>query len=79
MLEWVAMPSCRGIFPTQGSNPGIQHYRWVIFLSEPPGKHLDCPKCEVIAVLIEWLGYFPYWKGVISVLKEGRELFRLIP
>ena len=29
ILEWVAMPSSRGIFPTQGSNPGILHCRQV--------------------------------------------------
>ena len=27
-LEWVAMPSSRGIFPTQGSNPGLLHCGW---------------------------------------------------
>ena len=26
----------QGIFQTQGSNPGLPHYRWI--LSEPPGK-----------------------------------------
>ena len=27
ILEWVAMPFSRGIFPTQGSNPGLPHCR----------------------------------------------------
>ena len=27
ILEWVAMPSSRGIFPTQESNPGLPHCR----------------------------------------------------
>ena len=31
LLEWVAIPFSRGIFPTQGSNPG---------LPEPLGKPL---------------------------------------
>ena len=27
ILEWVAFPFFRGIFPTQGLNPGLQHYQ----------------------------------------------------
>ena len=27
ILEWVAMPSSRGIFPTQGSNPCLLHWQ----------------------------------------------------
>ena len=30
ILEWVAMPSSRGIFPTQGSNPGLLNCRWIL-------------------------------------------------
>ena len=26
------------IFPTQGSNPGLPHCRWILKTSEPPGK-----------------------------------------
>ena len=29
ILEWVAVPSSRRIFPTQGSNPGLPHCRWI--------------------------------------------------
>ena len=32
------MPSSRGIFPTQGSNPGLWHYRWILYHSLPPRK-----------------------------------------
>ena len=28
----------QGIFPTQGSNPGILHCRWILYSLEPPGK-----------------------------------------
>ena len=28
----------KGIFQTQGSNPDLPHYRWLLLLSEPPGK-----------------------------------------
>ena len=31
ILEWVAMPSSQGIFPTQGSNPGLLHCRWILY------------------------------------------------
>ena len=27
----------QGIFPIQGSNPGLLHYKWILLLSEPPG------------------------------------------
>ena len=30
ILEWVAMPP-RGIFPTQGSNPGLPHCRQILY------------------------------------------------
>ena len=29
----------QGIFPTQGSNPGLPRCRWILYhLSHPPGK-----------------------------------------
>ena len=31
ILEWVSMPSSRGIFPTQGSNPALPYCRWILF------------------------------------------------
>ena len=31
ILEWVAMPSLQGIFPTQGSNPGLLHFRQILY------------------------------------------------
>ena len=30
ILEWVAFPFSRGIFPTQGLNPGLVHCRWIL-------------------------------------------------
>ena len=30
MLEWVAFPFSRGIFPTQGSNPSLLHCRQIL-------------------------------------------------
>ena len=37
-LEWVAMPSSRGIFPTQGLNPGLLHCRQILYHPSHPGS-----------------------------------------
>jgi len=37
ILEWVAIPFSRGIFPTQGSNLDVPHCRQTLPF-EPPGK-----------------------------------------
>ena len=29
--EWVAVPFCKGIFSTQGSNPGLPHCWWILY------------------------------------------------
>ena len=31
ILEWVACSLLQGIFPTQESNPGLPHYRWILY------------------------------------------------
>ena len=31
----------QGIFPTQGSNPGLLHCRQTLLPSEPPGKYIS--------------------------------------
>ena len=31
ILEWVAFPLSRGIFPTQGSNPGLLVYKQILY------------------------------------------------
>ena len=31
ILEWAAFPFSRGIFPTQGSNPGLPYCRWSLY------------------------------------------------
>ena len=30
ILEWVAFPFSKGIFPTQGSKPGLPPCRWIL-------------------------------------------------
>ena len=43
ILEGVAMPSSRGIFPTQGSNLHLLHSRWIsFFTAESLGKPNPC-------------------------------------
>jgi len=32
LLEWVAVPFSRGIFSTQGLNPGLLHCRQILYL-----------------------------------------------
>ena len=38
ILEWVAIPFSRGIFPTQGLNPGFLQWQVDFWPSEPTGK-----------------------------------------
>ena len=45
----------QGIFPTQGSNPGLLHCRRILLLSEPPGK----PKKTGVGCLSLLQGIFP--------------------
>jgi len=52
ILEWVAMPSSRGIFPTQGSNPGLLHCRQILCQLSQQGS----PR------ILEWVGY-PFSRG----------------
>ena len=40
ILEWVAFPFSRGIFPTQGLNPGLPHCRRILYqLSHKGSQH----------------------------------------
>ena len=45
ILERVAFPFSRGIFPTQGSNPGLPHCRWILYQL----SHQGSPR------ILEWL------------------------
>ena len=40
ILEWVAMPSSKGIFLTQGLNPGLLHCRWILYQLSYQGSPL---------------------------------------
>ena len=47
ILEWVAFPFSRGIFPTQGSNPGLPHYGQILYQL----SHKGSPRT------LEWVTY----------------------
>ena len=55
ILEWVPFPNTgvgslsllQGIFPTQGSNPGLLHCRWILFQL----SHKGSPR------ILEWVAY----------------------
>ena len=38
ILEWVAFPFFRGIFPTQGQNPGLLHFRQILYQLSQHGR-----------------------------------------
>ena len=43
VMEWVSMPSSRGIFVTQGSNPGSPALAGEFLTTRPPGKSFSFP------------------------------------
>ena len=52
ILEWVAFPFSRGIFPIQGSNPGLQHCRQTLYQL----SHKGSPR------MMEWVAC-PFSRG----------------
>ena len=73
ILEWVAMPSSRGIFPIQGLNPGLPHCRWIPYQSEPLGK----PKNTGVGSLALLQGIFLTQESNQGLLHCGRILYQL--
>ena len=49
ILEGVAFPFCRGIFPTQGSNPGLPHCRWMLYQL----SHQGSPICTDPTIIMK--------------------------
>ena len=47
ILEWVAFPFSRGIFPTQGSSPGLPHCRRILYQL----RHMGSPR------ILKWVAY----------------------
>ena len=52
ILEWAAIPSLQGIFPTQGSNPGLPHGRQILYcLSHQRSPRIINMECSFISAL----------------------------
>ena len=62
IMEWVAMPSSREIFPSQGSNPGLSHRRWILYHLSYQGN----------SRILEWVAY-PFFRGIFPTqeLNQG--------
>ena len=61
-LERVAMHALlKGIFPTQGLNPGLPHYRWILYHL----NHQGSPR------LLEWVTY-PFSRGTSQPRNQTR-------
>ena len=67
----------QGIFPTQGSNPGLPHGRQIVLPTEPPGK----PKNTGVGSLSLLQGIFPnqesnqglpHWRWILYQLSHKR-------
>ena len=52
ILEWVSLSLLQGIFPTQGSTPGLHHCRWIYYQL----SHKGSPR------ILEWVAY-PFSRG----------------
>ena len=52
----------QGVFPTQGSNPGLPHCRWILLLTEPPGKSFSW-------YLVLFFDYLFTWQHLILSLE----------
>ena len=53
ILEWIAMPSSRGIFPTQGSKPHLLYCRQMLYCQatrEAPTLGLVRPKVKMLSM-----------------------------
>ena len=57
ILEWVAVPFSRGVFPTQGLNPGLPHGRQIPYCLSHQGN----PHCHYIDILKSVLQLLPIW------------------
>ena len=70
-------PDIPGIFPTQGSNPGLPHGRQMLLAPEPPGKPLFCKEPLNLASQERWKGWLRSprtrdWTGQASDARQGQ-------
>ena len=70
VLEWVAVSFSRGIFPTQGLNPGLPHCRQTLLPSEPPGKSLTSEAVIKLACVLLSVAHETYCAIVVWSLSR---------
>ena len=49
----------QGIFPTQGSNPGLRHCRWILYQLSHQGSQKEIKNSNKKGSLTEWRKTFP--------------------
>ena len=66
ILEWVAIPFSRGIFPTQGSNMGLPYCMWILY------NPMDYTVHGILqARILEWVA-FPFSRDLPNPGMEPR-------
>ena len=68
VLEWVAISFCRGILPTQGSNPGLSRCRQILYRL----SHQGIPSFQVVLVVKNWPANAGDIKDGGSIPESGR-------
>ena len=79
ILEWIAFPFSKGIFPTQGSNPGLPRCRWILYQLSHRFKEKSCCPLGEDPALLQRLVSFIFsldcqeliWKANNAMLSEG--------
>ena len=67
ILQWVAISSSRGIFPTQGSNPGLPHCRQTLYNL----RHQRSPVYTVLPYREAYIWFlFPHLSPTTQILFE---------
>ena len=75
ILEWGSLSLLQGIFPTQGSNPGLLHCRWIFYQL----SHKGSPSLQYNLLYIHMrvggkgIARVPSWRG--SYIWGGRGYF----
>ena len=75
ILEWFAMPSSRGIFPTQELNQGLLHCRWILHQLSYQGSPvmvIDPLKLERIEESVRWARSSEYKHSFENFCQGGK-------
>ena len=78
-LEWVAFPFLQGIFPTQGSNPGLLHCRQILYqLSHQGSPEIQKRQPKHLCLILVQLALCPHCSFFVSFspcLKQLKKIF----